>query len=461
MSTTATGASTKPTSTMEQKKASELSSTSSGAKAGIEERMFYYSYLALAAVLAITHFYPLPVGVQMMLYTFPIIYIGSHLSLKLIEIDPVTGAKTSSGEKLSQKDALLFPITGSAALFSLYLAYQFLSRYYVNLLLTAYLSLMGVAALAETLHAALVGRTLERWQKNFSFSISFPYFGKQDVSSSYEHVGCCVVAALVAVVWLATKHWILHNVFAIALCVQAIGFICVTNFKIASMLLVGLFVYDIFWVFGTNVMVTVAKSFEGPAKIIFPVSHDPWRQSILGLGDVVIPGVFIAMALRFDHFVHHEEEVARRKKNDDHVVAGGETAEGGDATAAASTTPPLAEKMNIHKEFAKPYFQWVFIAYETGLLVTLLAMFVSDHPQPALLYLVPACLIGLNLAAFLRNEIRQLYEYSEEDGLDNEGAAEDGGQEEKKEEEEEKKEEKENKKEEEEAATTEPSATTD
>jgi Signal peptide peptidase len=32
-------------------------------------------------------------------------------------------------------------------------------------------------------------------------------------------------------------------------------------------MLVGLFFYDIFWVFGTDVMVTVAKSFDGPIKV--------------------------------------------------------------------------------------------------------------------------------------------------------------------------------------------------
>lgn len=32
----------------------------------------------------------------------------------------------------------------------------------------------------------------------------------------------------------------------------------------------GLFFYDIFWVYGTDVMVTVAKSLEAPIKLQFP-----------------------------------------------------------------------------------------------------------------------------------------------------------------------------------------------
>ena len=47
-------------------------------------------------------------------------------------------------------------------------------------------------------------------------------------------------------------------------------------------------------------MVTVAKNFEGPGKIIFPIGFNPFQYSILGLGDVVIPGILLSMCLRFD-----------------------------------------------------------------------------------------------------------------------------------------------------------------
>lgn len=35
-------------------------------------------------------------------------------------------------------------------------------------------------------------------------------------------------------------------------------------------LLAGLFLYDVFWVFFTPVMVSVAKNFEAPIKLLFP-----------------------------------------------------------------------------------------------------------------------------------------------------------------------------------------------
>lgn len=62
------------------------------------------------------------------------------------------------------------------------------------------------------------------------------------------------------------QHWITNNIFGLAFAVNGIEFLHLNNIKIGCILLCGLFVYDIFWVFGTNVMVTVAKSFDAPIK---------------------------------------------------------------------------------------------------------------------------------------------------------------------------------------------------
>ena len=49
-------------------------------------------------------------------------------------------------------------------------------------------------------------------------------------------------------------------------------------------------------------MVSVARSFDAPIKLLFP-RVDPLTLkpefSMLGLGDIVIPGVFVALALRW------------------------------------------------------------------------------------------------------------------------------------------------------------------
>ena len=75
-----------------------------------------------------------------------------------------------------------------------------------------------------------------------------------------------------------------------------------TTFWTGSLVLAGLFFYDITMVFYTPLMVTVATSLDVPIKLVFP---GPGRGSMLGLGDVVLPGIMIAIALRFDLYLHY------------------------------------------------------------------------------------------------------------------------------------------------------------
>lgn len=342
----------------------------------------------------VTQFIALPVLLQMVLYTLPIIYIGSHLSLLQKEINPETGEKQIKTEALTHHDAMLFPFIGSAALLSLYVAYRFLPAYWVNLLLTLYLSLFGCVATGETLMSIVEKITPASWDINvIALKYSPPSIIKKwtdviEIQACRRRIISYIGGISVGLIWLITKHWTFHNLFAISFCLQGIRMVSVGSFKISIILLCGLFVYDIFWVFGTDVMVTVAKSFEAPAKIIFPVSYNPWKQSILGLGDVVLPGIFIAMILRFDHHLH---ELYSENQSSD-----------GD------------KRFDIHQKFPKFYFWFNLVAYETGLITTGLVMLFSRHAQPALLYLVPFCLVGLFGPAWFQGQLIEVLKYSEE-----------------------------------------------
>lgn len=50
--------------------------------------------------------------------------------------------------------------------------------------------------------------------------------------------------------------------------------------------------------------VTVAKSFDAPIKLLFPRYVEGVTEgrpmAMLGLGDIVIPGIFVALILRYD-----------------------------------------------------------------------------------------------------------------------------------------------------------------
>merc|ERR1719277_266987 len=100
-----------------------------------------------------------------------------------------------------------------------------------------------------------------------------------------------------------TKNWVANNLFGLSFCVFGIEQMSLGSFQVGCILLGGLFFYDVFWVFFTDVMVTVAKSFDAPIKLVFPQDLlenglNASNFAMLGLGDIVIPGIFIALLLR-------------------------------------------------------------------------------------------------------------------------------------------------------------------
>lgn len=303
------------------------------------------------------------------------IFFGSIRSVKHHTL------KKASGEKadiMTSKDALMFPIIASCALFGLYIFFQIFSKDYINLLLTGYFFFLGIMALSNLL-SPIVGSLFPAAIPKIPFHIHFTQGEdkeKKDIVNykfSSHDIGCLIISVIVGVWYLFKKHWIANNLFGLAFAVNGVELLHLNNIVTGCILLCGLFVYDIFWVFGTNVMVTVAKSFEAPIKLVFPQDLlvnglNASNFAMLGLGDIVIPGIFIALLLRFDHSL-------KRRKN--------------------------------------IYFYSTIFAYLAGLLFTIFVMHVFKHAQPALLYLVPACIITPTLVAFLKGDLKQLFAYED------------------------------------------------
>jgi minor histocompatibility antigen H13 len=199
-------------------------------------------------------------------------------------------------------------------------------------------------------------------------------------------------------------------------------------------------------------MVTVAKSLDIPIKILIPRppdADDPSRAfGMLGLGDIVLPGFMIGMALRFDLYLHYlrlqrttpsekEHETAERTA-DENLAPKDENAVTElrvQSTTKLVYTPPirywssrlwtssrLLPPMFASGSFRKTYFTMSFLGYIVGMIATEAAMHYADHPQPALLYLVPAVLISLLLTAAIRGELQLMWDYTEEEEDDDEAA---------------------------------------
>lgn len=104
-------------------------------------------------------------------------------------------------------------------------------------------------------------------------------------------------------------------------------------------------------------MVNVATKIDAPIKILWPKSMVFSTErgfTLLGLGDIVVPGIFVALALRYDYH-----------------------------RASKSGVSPTT--------YSKPYFWAAMVAYIFGLSTTIMVMHVFKAAQPALLYLRCVC----------------------------------------------------------------------
>jgi minor histocompatibility antigen H13 len=198
--------------------------------------------------------------------------------------------------------------------------------------------------------------------------------------------------------YVITKNWIFNNIIATMVSISGIQLMFLGNFKNGFLMLSGLFFYDIFFVFKTDVMLTVAKSIDAPIKLLFPNdwSADPPKFSLLGLGDIVIPGIFMAMCLRWD--------VIRALK----ASAVNDLADQGDLDEVPK------KLYRSYMMSPKSYYLGTVIGYLLAIITTVVIMILFDHGQPALLYLVPACLGSTTLIALCNGEWKKLWEYSEE-----------------------------------------------
>lgn len=217
-------------------------------------------------------------------------------------------------------------------------------------------------------------------------------------------------AALSAVIYLIWNHWLSNNIFGICFSIQAIELLNLGSYMNGVFLLSGLFFYDIFWVFGTDVMITVAKNFDGPIKLLFPMAE---RPAMLGLGDIVIPGFFIALMLKLD--IALNRPLAVIDANAARKPAARGTAESPLVTQIKTGLLHLGNYSAIG--IRTEYFNTVLVSYVMGLLVTVGVMYVFKSGQPALLYLVPACLGSTAGVAYMygKAEFDKVVQYADDE----------------------------------------------
>jgi signal peptide peptidase-like 2B len=213
-------------------------------------------------------------------------------------------------------------------------------------------------------------------------------------------------------------YWITQDVFGTAMCVIFLQTIKVNSLKVATILLSAAFLYDIFFVFVSpilftkSVMITVATS-GGPPKADpswcekYPGDRDclggnplpmlftiprifdyQGGSSLLGLGDIVIPGLLLSFAARHDAATFLLRSTGRVHER--------------------SYTVACAEARLCGACF-RGYFVGALCAYAAGLSMANVAVYVMKMGQPALLYIVPCCLGTIHYQSWRRQELHDLW----------------------------------------------------
>lgn len=289
------------------------------------------------------------------------------------------------------------------------------------------------------------------FRENLTLELCVVGLGKDTIPFKFTSLLGVVLGIAAECLYLYTNTNMLANIIGLAVCYMAFQYVSVTSFAIGSSVLTGLFIYDIVMVFFTPFMVTVATQLDAPIKLTYETTN---RSSILGLGDIVVPGIFICLALRFDLWQHYERKITRKETelqtvtkegipNDEAVST---TTGGGEVTTVQTAyrnvkapfvdprgkwgdrfwtstftgffTGKSAMKDLNDSVFPKTYFRVTIFGYLLGMLATLAVLIITKHGQPALLYLVPGVVGSAYLTGWWRGELGDMWKYTEDGSLD-------------------------------------------
>jgi len=221
--------------------------------------------------------------------------------------------------------------------------------------------------------------------------LMIPRLGLQATAAD---IALTALAIALSVLWYSFRHsswsWILQNILGIFLMLFVLQTLKLPSIKVGVILLSCLFLYDIFFVFvtplftstGESVMERVAtggpnSSEHLPMMIVVPYLFSPPSAclggrgaSMIGYGDVIVPGLFIVRLRALDL------KTARGRVDGEEIPS---------------------------------YFRGAVVGYGLGLVLTLLALWLMDTAQPALLWIVPSIFVSTVVVAARRGELTMLW----------------------------------------------------
>lgn len=297
--------------------------------------------------------------------------------------------ETGGSQEINWQGAISFVVGASCALL---LIFYFLKQ--MQILLTITMSFASVTAVT-----VLIMSLMERYENHPSLAttVDIPQCGPV----SYLELGAVSVSLIVVICWFFTRHWFWNNIIGASLCLYMMSMLQLNSIKIAALLLTMLFFYDIFWVFFSShffgdgkqsVMVVAATGLDLPIKLVLPRVLTPCLESsmtMLGLGDIALPGLLIAFTRRFDTYIHRKSRCPGTGRH---------------------PSDGLRWLSRPHEWLLLAgYFHVCLCGYLVGMMTCFVVLFVFKAAQPALLYLVPCTLGPVTLLGYQHGEVGDLW----------------------------------------------------
>jgi len=243
-----------------------------------------------------------------------------------------------------------------------------------------------------------------------------------------------LLASLVIILWIGTNHWLIIDILSFSLSILLISTLRLKSLKVGLAAGVGLLVYDVFWVyfselfFKENVMVkaasqvasnpapTIAKAvaehitgaattpqnLDLPMKLVLPSSEG--SMVMLGTGDIVMPGLLISLAARVDMYLLEKCSACANQHSEELMPS---DVNGGSRCRTNSTLQASSDCCAGFGALVKqyPYLLVTLLGYNFGLASSYSALALFSAAQPALLYIVPLCLVPLVLVSWRRGHL--------------------------------------------------------
>lgn len=345
------------------------------------------------------------------------IYIGAH-----------RGLSSKQRQQLRVQEGLLAPVFASASLFGLYLLLKYLPDLDVQAVFGCYFWLLTVVAATDGTAAPLRRLCGPLGKKSIHIPVAEGLLlDAQGASVRDVAVAPSDLLALGLGLVLAVTQWSSHyseytsnNLVACLVAQEILSLVGLSSFRVAALLLGGLCLYDVFWVFGSsqvlgeNVMMKVATSdiIMGPTRLLFPRELNGMGEakdfpfSLLGLGDVAIPGFLVCLALRYDRWRGGSGAATQPLS----TVRPAPSTPPASSAAVGGSSHESSQQLSLDKA----YFAPIMAAYVAGLLMAFGANAVTQLGQPALLYIVPCTLGTLGATAAQRGELAATWGFKDE-----------------------------------------------